>query len=78
MKIEVHLFASLKGHASHLFEEGPWIDLPEGATLREVLDRIALPKGAYKLIFKNGLHAEETSLLQEGDRIGIFPPVAGG
>jgi molybdopterin converting factor small subunit len=31
-----------------------------------------------KLIFLNGLHAQGDEILSEGDRVGVFPAVAGG
>jgi len=30
------------------------------------------------MIFLNGLHATGDEVLREGDRVGVFPPVAGG
>jgi molybdopterin converting factor small subunit len=31
-----------------------------------------------KIIFLNGIHASGEETLREGDRVGVFPPVAGG
>ena len=31
-----------------------------------------------RVVFVNGTHAAEETVLCEGDRLAIFPPVAGG
>jgi molybdopterin converting factor small subunit len=37
-----------------------------------------IPPEAPKVIFLNGVHATGNEVLKEGDRVGAFPPVAGG
>ena len=80
MKIELKLYASLArfmpdqkgGSASSV------IDVGEGTTISELLEALRVPANAVKLIFLNGVHAKRDQVLKEGDRVGIFPPVAGG
>ena len=79
MKVDVVLFAYLAsfqpdgrgGRHSRTF------DLPAGTTIAEVVAMIGLPDEP-RVIFVNSKHAEESAELQEGDRLAIFPPVAGG
>lgn len=79
MQVNVALFAHLSsfqpdgeaGRAPRAF------DLPEGATVGEVIDMIALPDEP-RVLFINGRHVDEETVLTEGDRLAIFPPVAGG
>ncbi len=80
MKIELNLFASLARYApaktgshGHLI-----LDAAEGTTIMELLKRLELPIDKIKMVFLNGLHATGDEILRDGDRVGVFPPVAGG
>jgi molybdopterin converting factor small subunit len=79
MKIEIQLFASLAqympgqaGNASRVME------VAEGMTVGEVLKTLKVPAGLAKLLFRNGVHTREEEVLQDGDRLAVFPPIAGG
>ncbi len=54
------------------------MDLPEGTTVSDVLNRLDVPIKTVKLIFINSVHAQGETVLKDGDRLGLFPPVAGG
>lgn len=79
MKVEVVLFAHLStfqpdgqgGRHSRTFE------LAEGTTIADVIASLGLPDEP-RVIFVNSRHAPESQELAEGDRLAIFPPVAGG
>lgn len=79
MKVTVALFAYLStfqpdglgGRAPRVF------DLAEGTPIAEVIASLGLPDQP-RIVFVNGRHADETVTLSEGDRLAIFPPVAGG
>jgi len=80
MKVELNLFASLARYApdktgSHSHR---MLDVAEGTTIMELLNRMELPIDKIKMIFLNGLHAAGDEVLRDGDRVGVFPPVAGG
>ncbi len=80
MKVEINLFASLArympdkagSHSGRIFE------VPEGTTIMDILQNMEFPLDKVKIIFLNGLHATGDEVLKEGDRVGVFPPVAGG
>lgn len=78
MKVDVALFASLSGHHTVAGSERtrPY-ELDEGTTIADVIAALGLPDEP-RIVFVNGKHAEETALLHEGERLAIFPPVAGG
>ncbi|HYA03424.1 MAG TPA: MoaD/ThiS family protein [Syntrophobacteria bacterium] len=79
MKIELRLFASLSRYLPD--RQGGNLcamEIPEGTTIKELLERLAIPTEIRKIIIVNGVHAGESQFLAEGDRIGVFPPVAGG
>jgi molybdopterin converting factor small subunit len=79
MQVKVALFAHLSsfqpdgeaGRKPRVF------DLPEGTTVGAVIESLGLPDEP-RVLFVNGRHAEESTSLVEGDRLAIFPPVAGG
>jgi len=80
MKIQLNLFASLTRFlpAPEGTDFSNLVDLDEGTTIDVLLDRLKIPREQPKIIFLNGIHAEGTTVLKEGDRLGIFPPLAGG
>jgi molybdopterin converting factor small subunit len=49
-----------------------------GTTIRSLFERFQVPLDSPKIIFLNGRHAMEDHLLHNGDRIAVFPPIAGG
>lgn len=79
MNVDVALFASLSsfqpdgagGRHARTFV------LPEGTTIAQVIESLDLPDQP-RVVFVNSRHAAEESELHEGDRLAIFPPVAGG
>jgi len=79
VRVEVHLYASFK---NYLPEKGAGnsciLEVEEGATIEKVLSQLNIPPQMPKVIFRNGIHAAENEILKDGDRLGAFPPVAGG
>jgi len=51
--------------------------LSPGTTISTVIASLGLPDQP-RVVFVNGRHAEEDHVLSDGDRLAIFPPVAGG
>lgn len=80
MKIELKLYASLGKYMPQALLQGQQgsIEVGEGTTIKALLENLKVPLETVKLIFVNGIHAKEDDLLKEGDRVGVFPPVAGG
>ena len=79
MNVEVNLFASLKRYKPNGTGSGFWnVECTEGTTALDLLNRFGIPAKDVKLIFINGLYKDNKVILQEGDRVGIFPLVGGG
>lgn len=78
MRIELRLFASLSRHMPEKWKASPLVEIPEGMTVKTLLEKVGVPLGAVKVIFINGVHANGDEVLGDGDRVGVFPPVAGG
>jgi molybdopterin synthase sulfur carrier subunit len=79
MEIELHLYASLK---RDLPVKGDGtsrrIDVDQGTTIEDLLDRLSIPADTVRIILLNGVHAGGGRVLKDGDRLGVFPPLAGG
>ena len=77
MKIEARLYATLRRYGSPQ-EAALTLDVPAGCRVAQVLEMLSMPAEVEKVILVNGRPAEEGSVLHEGDRVVLFPPVAGG
>jgi sulfur-carrier protein len=79
MVIELHLFATL---AKYLPEDAisktAMIAMAPGETVQDLITGLAIPENKVKLIFINGVHGKKDTVLKDGDRVGLFPPVGGG
>ena len=77
MKVEVQLYATLRKYGP--LQEGPLVvDLTEGDQVARVLEILGMPPDEDKVILVNGRPAKRSSVLTEGDRVVLFPAVAGG
>ncbi len=79
MQINVKLFASLQRYRPDAFagEVFP-VELPDGSTLADLVTHLEVRANEVKVMFVNGRARAEMYRLQDGDEVGIFPPVGGG
>jgi sulfur carrier protein ThiS len=73
--IQIHLFATL---ASRLPDDADRFPIEGETTVADVLADLQVPDHQAKLIFVNGRKTAKDARLQDGDRLGVFPPVGGG
>ncbi len=80
-KVKVKLFGHFRKYhptpeaASSSFECG----LPEGdEKVSDLIHKLNIPEEEVKIVFINNLKAALDQKLDDGDEIGIFPPIAGG
>ncbi len=79
MRIRVKLFASLCRYFNDAAPGIPFeMEVPAGATLADLVDRLKLPREEVKVFFVNGRARPKDWLLKAGDDVGIFPLIAGG
>lgn len=79
IKIQVKLFASLLPCLPENVDKDAWfVETWENEILKDFLARLSIPMDKVKLIFLNGVHATGDEILKDKDRIGLFPPIAGG
>ena len=77
--MEVRLYANLRRYTPQLgLGEAMELAFDEGATLRHIFARLGLLESEVKKIIVNGLSKGYEYVLLDGDRVAIFPPVAGG
>ena len=77
-KIQLNLYASLSRFMPKDASSDHGLELAGETTVSEVLERFGVPLETVKMIFINGRHAGMDAVLEDGDRVGVFPPVAGG
>jgi sulfur carrier protein ThiS len=83
MRVQLELYASLMRYLPAQAERHRVvIEMPEGATAHTLLDDVGVPRGKAHLVLRNGvfLHQQERDelVLEQGDVIAVWPPVAGG
>ncbi len=77
--IEVRLYASLqKYHPGLRIGEPAGITLDDKARLGNLFSKLKIPREEIKIALVNGKWVEESHLLEDGDRIGLFSPIGGG
>lgn len=79
MNIQIKLFASLAKFLPEgaMGKQAP-LSVPEKITIRGVMEQLDIPTKIAKLIMVNGVHRRLDYVLQEGDLLSVFPPIAGG
>ncbi|HET9925261.1 MAG TPA: MoaD/ThiS family protein [Methylomirabilota bacterium] len=79
MKVEVHLTATLRTYLPvGTAGDNIVLDLPEGATVDQVVHSLRIPSELERLTIVNGRDAAPDQPLSEGDVLSLFPPLAGG
>jgi molybdopterin converting factor small subunit len=79
MKIFIHLYATLARYLPQTAKaDGGRVEVAEGMRVGELIDLLKIPGDQVKLIFVDGLHAGRDTVLKDGARLGVFPPVGGG
>ncbi|MCP4720074.1 MAG: MoaD/ThiS family protein [Desulfobacteraceae bacterium] len=75
MQIDLKLFVTL---AKYLPLGSEAYEINEGTTINELMTDLGIPHDIVKLIFINGKKQDRNYPIQQGDRVGLFPPVGGG
>ena len=79
MKVEINLYATLARYLPEKVRQNDrMMEVNDGITIGDLLQQLSIPAEKAKLVFLDGVHADAGAVLEEGSRIGIFPPVGGG
>jgi len=74
MELEIKLFANLRKFNPQLDS----IELDEGTTVLELLERAGIPASKVAIVLVDGRHAKLDQPLHDGETVAVFPPIAGG
>ncbi|GIW45793.1 MAG: hypothetical protein KatS3mg077_3075 [Candidatus Binatia bacterium] len=78
MQIRVKLHASLRKYLPRdAVEDTVLLELPAGATVAEAVSALGIPSGHAKIAMIDGAQADLGTVLQEGQQLSLFPPLAG-
>ena len=79
IEIELRVFGDLRNYMEGMaIGESKSLRFDDGSTVRAVLIRLGIPETEAKIILVNGRAKEVNDKLNDGDRLAIFPAVAGG
>ena len=75
MRISVKLHASLRPYGRSESNAGLFpLETTEKATVREVIRELGIPPEKVKMVILNGRGANVDRVLNDGDRVALFPP----
>lgn len=75
IKINLNLFVTLSEYLPDNFDD---YAIQKDTRLDSLITQLGIPMDQVKLIFVNGKNKGLDYILQNGDRVGLFPPVGGG
>jgi molybdopterin synthase sulfur carrier subunit len=80
MQITVRLLASYRKYLpeGHDAQAGFAYEMPQGATVGDILAELPIPQADVHTSLVNGRHALCDQVLQAGDVLAVFPAVGGG
>jgi len=88
MLVTLKLFAMLGDHLPSEMEgqrragNELTVDVPDGTSVQEVIDRFKLPSRLVHLVLVNGIYVSPLAcaghVLNGGDEVAIWPPIGGG
>ncbi len=77
MRIELQVTGALARRLTGR-EVPPAIDLPDGATVADVLRQLGVPGSVACLTLVNGEDVIGSRALRDGDLVALYPPIQGG
>ena len=77
-QVELRLFGDLRKYQDTPLDVGYNMHVKEGTSILDIINQLRIPVDDTKIILVNGRHKELDYILCQGDRLAIFPAVAGG
>ena len=74
MLLTVKLFATFRNGRFDVAR----VERPDGTTIGEVVDGLAIPRDEVGILMVSGRHAQLSDRLEPGATVSIFPLVGGG
>lgn len=77
--VEVALFATLRSYNPHGYNADSFnLELPSGSDIGALLEELKIPPQESKQVFVDSVRREKDYVLEDGQRVAVFPPIAGG
>lgn len=76
-QVDLRVYGSLRSHLGE-YSTVRCSCIRDGETVGELCDRLRLPREAVTVVFVNSRRAGLDHPLSDGDRVSLFPLVAGG
>lgn len=77
--VDLYLYAYLRRYRPEAALGRPvHVEVEEQTSVAKLLDRVGIPRTNRLLVFINGVSARDEDVLAAGDRVAVFPPIAGG
>lgn len=79
MRISVKLYATLRRYKPELPRGAALtLDVPPGTAVGQVIQRLGIPDAVPLVAMVNNGVCKTDHILADGDKLNLFPPVAGG
>lgn len=78
MQVHVKLFSSFREHLPHQARGEALLEIPDGATVGHLLDHLGIVQRVKLVSVNDEPQSDQDRILQDGDRVRIFPVVVGG
>lgn len=78
MTVAVKLYASLRKYLPRESMSVVEVEVPAGATVADVIGRLGIPPEHARMIVSGDRQLDPTAVLEDGQEIGVLPPLAGG
>jgi len=79
LEVELRVYATLRKYLpAQPLGEGTLFRAEPGTSVAGLLEQAGVPLDRVKIIMVNNRHAGPDRVLAHGDRVAVFPPVAGG
>ena len=77
-RLQLKLFGPFRDYLPNKGDEGGEVDLTSVRTVQDLLAHLDIPAEDPKVVMVNGLYEDLDTLLEDGDSVCVFPPIAGG
>ena len=77
MNIQVKCFANLADAETCNYDGSTVYQLDSGVTIAGLMDHIGVKRESVRVIFLNGKHSGEDTVLSDGDQVALAPVVGG-
>ena len=77
IRVRVRLYGDLRERIDASCPEAP-LSLPEGSTVEALNKSLGIPGEDVVVTLVNGVAMSQGTVLRDGDRVDVFPPLAGG